>query len=397
MRSTHRTARRPLAVAVACLTLVALAGPVAAAAKPKFQMPFACGERWEGSTRASHSPSSLSIDWNRDSSDEGSPVVASASGIVTSVINLGNSSYGLYIVVDHGGGWTSLHAHLLRSFVVVGQRVDQGQLIALLGNSGGSSGAHLHYEQRLDRIDQHAVFNAVRFAYNTWLSSRNCVDVPVTGDWNGDRASDLGVFRRQQAGGVFRKRMPDGSSVLTSFGRATDEPIVGDWNGNGQSDPGVFNRMTRTFTLSLPAGRRTTIQFGLATDVPLAGDWDGDGRTDVGVFRPSKAKFVLRSASGTYSTKVLGSVSSLPVVGDWDGDGRFEPGVYDPATTVFTLSMPGGAKKSVLFGTRTSLPVVGYWGYDAISDVGVWDTATSTFMKRLTANRSSSIRFGKLR
>src|SRR6186997_1601714 len=110
--------RTPVLTVLLVAALVVLLAPGRALAmnKPDFQLPFACGERWEASTRPTHSPSALSVDWNRDAHDLGHPVVADAPGVVTSVVNLGDTSYGRYVVVDHGGGWTTLHAHLLRAF-----------------------------------------------------------------------------------------------------------------------------------------------------------------------------------------------------------------------------------------------------------------------------------------
>jgi hypothetical protein len=385
------------AVAATAATLILCATPAAAVTRPKFQMPFACGERWEGSTRPTHSPSSLAVDWNRDAYDEGHVVVATAPGVVTSVVNLGNTSYGLYVVIDHGGGWTTLHAHLLRSFVIAGQRVDQGQVIALLGNSGGSSGAHLHYEQRLDKTDRHAYFNGKSFAYGSWLSSKNCTDVPVVGDWNGDRLSDVGTFGHQQATGVFRQRLPDGGRDVVSLGRPTDSPVVGDWNGDGQSDIGVFRTTTHTFVLSSPNGSQKAFSFGAAGDLPIAGDWNGDGRDEVGVFHPATATFSLRDANGNFTTKVFGTAATWPIAGDWDGDGRFEVGVYDPAARTFLLAMPDGTVKTIVFGSRTSLPVVGNWDANPVSDVGVWEPTTGTFSKRLGPKHVETIRFGRAR
>lgn len=393
---TRRRIPRLVGAVTACLALLAAGSAAVAVEKPTFQMPFTCGETWQGSTRSSHSPSPLSVDWNRDAYDQGKMVVASASGVVTSVVDLGSSSYGLYVVIDHGNGWTSLHAHLLRSFVVVGQRVDQGQVVALLGTSGGSTGPHLHYEQRLDRTDQHAYFDKVRFVYNSWLTSANCVDVPLIGDWNGKGGDNVGTFRRRAAGGTFRARMPNGTITRTMLGKPTDEPIIGDWDGDGMPDRGVWSRTTRTFTLAQASGTRTSFVFGQSTDTPLAGDWDGDGRYEVGVFRPSNATFYLRNRAGGYTTSKFGSVSSLPVVGDWDGNRRFEPGVYDPATTTFRLKR-GGAVQTVKLGTAASRPVVGYWDAGLTSDLGVWNSATGTFVKRYTATHTESVRFGKPR
>lgn len=380
----------------ASLSLVLGTMPALALSKPEFQMPFACGERWEASSRPTHSPSALSVDWNRDAHDLGHIVVATAPGIVTSVVNLGNTSYGRYVVIDHGGGWTSLHAHLQRTFVTVGERVDQGQVIALLGNSGGSTGPHLHYEQRLNRVDQHAVFNGKRLTYNSWVTSRDCGDVPVIGDWNGDRRSDVGVFGRQPVAAAFRERLPGGGSIVTSFGKPTDQPVIGDWNGDGQSELGVYDPSTAVFSLQ-KGNRRTTFSFGVPGDLPIAGDWDGDGRTDVGVFRPSTHTFLLRGPGGAISSRVFGSVSSLPVTGDWDGDGRWDVGVYDQAATTFALSMADGATRTIKYGTTTSVPAVGFWNRDGITDLGVWDRTTATFSQRLGPRRTTTIAFGKSR
>ncbi len=363
--------------------------------RPGFQMPFPCQQRWEGSTRPTHSPSAYSVDWNRDSSDLGRPVVASAGGLVTSVVNLGDRSYGLYVVVDHGGGWSTLYAHLQRAYVVVGQRVDQGQLIALLGNSGGSSGPHLHYEQRLDRVDRHAFFDERRFEYGSWLRSRACVDVPVAGDWNGDRATDLGAFSRAALTGAFKQRLPGAERIVTTFGRPTDEPVVGDWDGDGQSDLGVRNPMTGAFALERARGVGR-FAFGNADDVPVSGDWDGDGRWDVGVYDTRSRVFFLRDRSGHFSTRYFAS-PGLPVTGDWDGDGRWDVGVYDQGAGRFLLRRPDGTIRSIRLGTATSLPVVGDWNGDAVSDVGVWETTTGVFTKRFKATRLQTVRFGRSR
>lgn len=361
-------------------------------------MPFVCGQEWQGSTRATHSPSTLSVDWNRDAYDEGEPVVASAPGIVSSVVNLGDTSYGLYVVIDHGGEWSTLHAHLLKALVVVGQRVDLGQPIALVGNSGGSSGAHLHYEQRLNRSDQAAVFNGRPFEYNTWLRSRNCADVPIVGDWNGDGLSDVGTFGRRARSGVFHQRLPGGGFVTVDQGTATDAPVVGDWNGDGQSDLGVWRFDTRVFVLSAADGSHQRFSFGASGDRPVSGDWDGDGRDEVGVFRPATGTFLLRDQAGNVTTKQFGAVSSWPVTGDWDGDGRDEVGVYNPAATTFSLAKSDGTIKTVVFGTPTSLPVVGDWGgAKPVSHVGVWDPGTGVFTKRLNAKTTETVRFGRTR
>lgn len=60
--------------------------------------------------------------------------------------------YGRYVVVIHENGLETRYAHLSLSLVMPGQRVTAGQPIALSGNSGNSTGPHLHFESRLDGI-----------------------------------------------------------------------------------------------------------------------------------------------------------------------------------------------------------------------------------------------------
>lgn len=74
----------------------------------------------------------------------GSPILAVASGIVTwSGIRHG---YGNIVEINHGNGYQTRYAHNKKNLVVVGQKVDQGEIIALMGSSGRSTGTHVHFE-----------------------------------------------------------------------------------------------------------------------------------------------------------------------------------------------------------------------------------------------------------
>ena len=90
--------------------------------------------------------------------------------------------------------------------------------------------------------------------------------------------------------GTFFLRQPDGSSATVVLGDADDLPVTGDWDGNGVTDLGVFDQATATFTLRFvdAAAQVLTapLQLGVPGDLPVAGDWDGDGITDVGVWTP---------------------------------------------------------------------------------------------------------------
>jgi murein DD-endopeptidase MepM/ murein hydrolase activator NlpD len=80
----------------------------------------------------------------------GSGIYAAAAGtvIVTRSDDGWNGGYGNYVVVDHGGGVQTLYAHLSSVSVTIGQSVAQGQAVGGLGNTGKSTGPHLHFEVR---------------------------------------------------------------------------------------------------------------------------------------------------------------------------------------------------------------------------------------------------------
>lgn len=75
------------------------------------------------------------------------PIFATADGIISFVGYRGN--YGTSVKVNHrGSGYITVYAHLIQPAVVEGQVVKRGELVGYLGNSGRSTGPHLHYEVR---------------------------------------------------------------------------------------------------------------------------------------------------------------------------------------------------------------------------------------------------------
>lgn len=74
------------------------------------------------------------------------PVYAPYAGVVT--YSGWMSGYGKIVIIDHGGGYTTRYGHLNRWMVNKGTKVRKGQLIAKTGNTGISTGPHLHYEIR---------------------------------------------------------------------------------------------------------------------------------------------------------------------------------------------------------------------------------------------------------
>ncbi len=74
----------------------------------------------------------------------GRPVKALASGVVTHAGE--ESGYGRMVEINHGNGNTTRYAHTLAILVEIGDKVEKGEEIALVGNSGRSTGPHLHFE-----------------------------------------------------------------------------------------------------------------------------------------------------------------------------------------------------------------------------------------------------------
>lgn len=79
----------------------------------------------------------------------GTPILAAAAGDVIVAKGSGyNGGYGMYIVIQHDNGSQTLYSHASRVNVSVGDRVSKGQIIGAVGNSGRSTGPHLHFEIR---------------------------------------------------------------------------------------------------------------------------------------------------------------------------------------------------------------------------------------------------------
>jgi murein DD-endopeptidase MepM/ murein hydrolase activator NlpD len=80
----------------------------------------------------------------------GTPIIATADGVVSFLGEDG--PLGELLVIDHGYGLVTRYAHVQKGIKKYGERVKRGEVIALMGNSGRSTGPHLHYEVRLHGV-----------------------------------------------------------------------------------------------------------------------------------------------------------------------------------------------------------------------------------------------------
>jgi murein DD-endopeptidase MepM/ murein hydrolase activator NlpD len=81
----------------------------------------------------------------------GTNMAASDGGRVTWA---GWGAYGIYVQIDHGNGFSTLYGHMARTHVSVGQYVDRGQSIGLMGSTGRSTGPHVHFELHYQGVPQ---------------------------------------------------------------------------------------------------------------------------------------------------------------------------------------------------------------------------------------------------
>ncbi|SDD27630.1 M23 family metallopeptidase [Auraticoccus monumenti] len=177
------------ALALAGFSALLPAAPAAASeesttttqARPLLKVPFPCHQEWRGVTFAGHERA-LAIDFNQGSgdSDLGRPVKASAAGTVSTARFLSGQGFGEYVIINHGGGWQTVYAHLQRgsTTVSVGDRVSATTTIGRVGKTGlVDSTSHLHYEQRLNGDDVRIVFgrsNAVQYYATDYFTRTSC-------------------------------------------------------------------------------------------------------------------------------------------------------------------------------------------------------------------------------
>lgn len=76
---------------------------------------------------------------------QGTPIYATANGVVNTAGNLGNG-FGNHVIINHGYGYETVYGHMFRIKVRSGTRVKRGEIIGWVGNTGKSTGPHCHYE-----------------------------------------------------------------------------------------------------------------------------------------------------------------------------------------------------------------------------------------------------------
>lgn len=204
-------------------------------------------------------------------------------------------------------------------------------------------------------------FSAARFGISD--------DKIVPADYDGDRKTDLGVFR----GGNWYLQRSTLGFIAVNFGVAADIPVPADFDGDGKAEIAVYRPSNGTwFVLNLVNNQFSAVQFGNSSDKPVPADFDGDGKADFAVFRPSEGVwYMLRSTQG-FGAVQFGVSTDKPVVGDYDGDGKADQAVFRPSNGTWYLLGSAQGFSGVQFGISTDLPAPADYDGDGKTDIAVF-------------------------
>lgn len=85
-----------------------------------------------------------------DIANPSAPGIAASDGGVVTLVQYLRYGYGFHVIVSHGGGLSTLYAHMSEIYVQPGDQVSKGQILGKMGSTGRSTGTHLHFEVRVN-------------------------------------------------------------------------------------------------------------------------------------------------------------------------------------------------------------------------------------------------------
>lgn len=268
---------------------------------------------------------------------------------------------------------------------------------SLFAACSGSSG-----ETSIDQEDVAPALDVVQSALVTPPST------PVSGDWNGDGYTDVGIWNGSHA--VLTMNPGAGSHVIDRTApihqvtlRPTDLPspsapvTFGDWDGDRVSTLAVLQPSgsmgyyaTNTATQRNYTGP-VTAQAG---DIPLRGDWNGDTKDGYALYRPSERRFALfQNAQDTQPilTLTFGVAGDVPLSGVWTAGEPESIGVYRALNnTVYTYSRTRNTWDSHAGVSGNVVPFSGRWTNGFRSGVAFLNASSGTFRQYMPSGNTNN-------
>ncbi len=325
----------------------------------------------------------------------GTPVFAAGPGIVVELeggcapatANGCGGGAGNHVGIKHPDGRTSRYLHLATVAVGLNQAVARGQRIGGSGNSGSSSTAHLHYEERVgdwpswtpvdvgpmkalvngavvqypDYVGKTTFFGPSGVPYGTTIRNDGYQRKAAPGDFDGDNDADRATY--DQATGVWRAV----GSADTTFGGAGAIPVSGDYDGDGDVQAAVYRPASGLWSV---AGEGD-VSLGGPGRLPVPADYLGDGRTRRATFEPSTGVWSVEGQADV----PFGGPGRIPVPGDYDGDGDADRATYDPANGAWAVQ----GLANVTLGGRGEMPVPADYDGDGRTDRATYSPSTGTW------------------
>ncbi len=219
----------------------------------------------------------------------------------------------------------------------------------------------------------------------------------VNSDFDGDRKTDVSIFRPSD-GGWYILQSTNNGFRSQAFGNSTDRRAPADYDGDGKTDVAVFRPSEGTFyILQSSNGGFRAVQFGTNGDVPMPGDYDNDGKADIAVFRPSGgAWYRLNSSNGAFVAVAWGASTDKPVLGDFDGDSKTDLAVFRPSEgSWYILQSSNNGFRGQQFGASVDTPVAADYDGDNKADVAVFrPEAGAWYISQSSNNAFRSHQFG---
>lgn len=286
-----------------------------------------------------------------------------------------NGTWSLYVVDDVGGDVGNFLNGWSLSLVVdapLDYDADAKTDAVVVRNTGGGPSGQITWFM-LNSLG----FTAVPFGAAT--------DFFISGDFDGDKKSDVSVWRPGASSVFYRLNSSNGAFIFQPFGQTGDDPtIVGDYDGDGVTDMSVYRggatSLAPSFWYAIRSSNGTVLsqQWGQNGDFPAPGDYDGDRRADFAIQRnvSGSGVFYIQFATGGQQSVYWGTPSDVVVPGDYDGDGKTDIAVIRGQSGSIAWhirrSSDGGYMPFIFGASATDYPTQGDYDGDGRTDVAVW-------------------------